>query len=199
MPEKRSVQQEIEKVQHDALARLADLVRQGKLADQEYLLCQRRIVGLCLESLRLYAQARLQVQLFVAQSQSGKDAHFDPWLNDRAAVILRELEQNIFHVLQDAIRNARSDLPHSRPREKVMKEVIVKEVEPDWLTFVRKHEALLYVLALCVFGFFSSVVFGVLWLAIVLPIGWLVLFRKVRWLVLIPIGLLVLLWFYLTS
>jgi hypothetical protein len=136
MPDRKEIHKQIERAQTDGLAKLGELVREGYLTDQEYRLAQRRIVALCFESLRLYDLARLQFQGYLAQS--GRDEHSQDSLNDVAAALLRELELNLFRVLQEAIGNIRSDLPNTRPKEvkPQIREVIVqpsRQEYPAWL------------------------------------------------------------------
>jgi hypothetical protein len=136
MPANPDVKRAIEKAQQDGLAKLGELVREGYLTDHEYRLAQRRIVALCFETLRLYDLARLQFQGYLAQSD--RDEHSQDSLNDVAAALLRELELNLFRVLQEAIGNIRSDLPNTRPKEvkPQIREVIVqpsRQEYPAWL------------------------------------------------------------------
>jgi hypothetical protein len=138
MPEKRDMQRQIEKAKEDGLAKLGELVREGSLTDQSYRLAQRRIVGLCFETLRLYDQARLQFHAYTYTSNQGRDEHSQASLNDLAAALLRELELNLFRVLQEAIQNICSDLPNTRPRQATPQVRAVIEQSPhqeypEWL------------------------------------------------------------------
>jgi hypothetical protein len=191
-PSRSAVVRKLEEAQEEAIR----LIAEARLSDARASLAIRRIRQLTTSA---FLELDETYRIFRAlQKAPDQDAEYAHWANDRISWLLTQTERAIGEVVSAALRGITAEVANPKPNE-VRKEVIVREVEPDWLRFLHRHEALLYVLALCVLGFFSSVVFGVLWLAIVLPIGWVVLFHKVRWLVLIPIGLLVLLWFYLTS
>jgi hypothetical protein len=190
MPEKRDMQRQIEKAKEDGLAKLRELQREGYLTDALYLAAAQRVVSLVLKILLLVDEAYVQVDEYV--KRGGQSEHHQASLQDYAAFLLRECQQGISRIVQEAIQNIRSDLPHTRP--KVVREVIVQPAPTLGQVlqgFLRENKGILFFLGLCVLGLFSYVVFGI-WVAVVVPIVWWVFFRQVPWLVLLPIGLLLL-------
>jgi hypothetical protein len=196
MPDLKRVREAIEQAQDEALAKLRHAQREGQLTDALYLAASQRVVALCLRTLMLLDEAYLQVEGYL-NHHDGRSEHHRAWLNDRAASLLQSLERAIADITASALSQVKGDLPNTRPKEKVVKEVIVKEVEPAFLKFVRKEQDLLYLLGLLFLGILSYVIFGALSLAIALPIVWWVFFHKVVWTVLLPIGVLLLIGVFL--
>jgi hypothetical protein len=129
MPDRKEMQKQLERAQQDGLARLRELHRQGQLTDQEYLLAAQRLTFLVMKILLLLDEAYLQVAEYV--QRGGQSEHHQALLADRAAYLLRSFDHGIADILTAAISQVKADLPNTRPREKVVREVIVKEVEPS--------------------------------------------------------------------
>jgi hypothetical protein len=137
MPDIRRVREEIARAQEEALEQL----RQAQLTDQQYLVAQRRVISLCTRTLQLLDEAYLEVEGYL-NNQNGCSEHHQRFLEERAAQLLRSLEHAIADITASAVTQVKRDLPNTRPREKVVKEVIVKEVEPTFLKVVRKQQDL---------------------------------------------------------
>jgi hypothetical protein len=170
MPEKPDVQRQLEKAKEDGLAKLRELQREGLLTDALYLAASQRVVSLTLRSLVLLNEAYSQVQGYV--TQDGRSEHQAAWLTDKAAALVRELELNVFRVLQEAIQNIRADLPHTK--QKVVKEVIYVPPPPlgqVLLRFSKKHQDVLAFLGCLLLGYLSYLVFdNTIWVGLLVPV-----------------------------
>jgi hypothetical protein len=185
LPSRSDVVRKIDQAQKDALK----LIEEAQLSDARSMHAIQRIKQLAVSA--FIEIDELYKTFEVLQNEPGRSALHQQWANERIAALLTQTERAMGQVVSAAIGQIGAEVATPRPKE-ARKEVIVREVEPPFLKFLRENQTPLFFVGLFVLAILSLLVFGAVWVAIVLPLVWLLFFNSPRWLVLVPIGLVLL-------
>jgi hypothetical protein len=187
-PSRTTVVRKIEDAQDGAIRAI---LQEAALNDARAGLALKRIRQIAVSA---FIELDALYRTFAALSKEPRqDSVHAQWANECIASLLLRTERAMGEVVSAVIGQIAAEVTRPKPKE-AKPQVILQQVEPDWLKALKKNQDWLFLVGLIFFGILSSLVSGILWLGIVLPIVWVVFFHKdtLFWTVLIPIGFLLL-------
>jgi hypothetical protein len=186
LPSRSAVVRKIEDAQDDAVRAL---LREAALSDARAGLALQRIRQIAVSA---FIELDDLYRTFAAlQQEPRQDYVHQQWENERIASLLMRTERAMGEVVSAVIGQIAAEVVSPKPKE-IRKEVVVKEVLPDWLKALKENQTFLFLVGLFFLAILCLVVFGTVWVAIALPIGWWLVFRSLPWTILVPIGLVLL-------
>jgi hypothetical protein len=136
-PSRSAVIRKIEEA-HDAAVR--EILQEAKLSDARTMHAIQRIKQLAVSA---FIELDELYRTFEAlQKEPDRSSMHQQWSNERISSLLLQTERAMGEVVSSSLRQIGAEIANPKPKE-ARKEVIVREVAPDWLKFVKKNQDLL--------------------------------------------------------